>query len=145
MRLASLPAAAFLAIATGTGLISPTHAQVATSLNTTSQNRAAGPYTPLPQQSFIVNPAYRILSANDLGAHCTDLDARIASILPPFNVVHAQVLATGTKPTILSSANVKVVYSAAANPGDPALATAPILAQNGAPYKSNFGGLAALV
>lgn len=143
MRLAHFPAAAMLAMASG--LVAPSQAQVATSLNTTSQNRPAGPYSPMPQQPFTVNPAYRILSANDLGAHCTDLDARIASILPPFNVVHAQVLATGTKPTILSSATVNVVYSAAANPRDPALATAPILARNGAPYKSNFGGLAAQV
>ena len=146
MRTYRCPALTILTIAVGVGWAVSSHAQIVQSQNTTSQNRAAGPYTPLPQQPFTVNPAYRIISANDLGAHCTDLDARIASILPPFNVVHAQVLATGTKPTILSSANVNVVYSAAANPTDPALATNPIVAsQTGAPYKSNFGGLAAQV
>lgn len=146
MRPNHVRAAAVLAMAAGIGWAIPSQAQVAQSQNTTSQNRAAGPYTPLPQQPFTTNPAYRILSANDLGAHCTDLDARIASILPPFNVVHAQVLATGAKPTILSSAKVNVVYSATSSPTDPALANAPVVAlQTGAPYKSNFGGLAVQV
>ncbi len=146
MRLAHFRVAAMLTVAVAGGWVTASQAQVAPSLNTTSQNRAAGPYSPMPPQPFTVNPAYRILSANDLGAHCTDLDARIASILPPFNVVHAQVLATGAKPTILSSSKVNVVYSAASSPTDPALANPPLVAKlTGAPYKSNFGGLAAQV
>ena len=38
---------------------------------------------------------YAVLSANDLGMHCADLDYKIFSILPPFNVVHAQVIRLG--------------------------------------------------
>ncbi len=36
---------------------------------------------------------YQILAINDLGMHCGDLDTRVASILPPFNVLHTQVVA----------------------------------------------------
>ncbi len=124
----------------------PAWAQVAPSIDSTSQNRPAGPYSPIPSQAFTVNPAYRILSANDLGAHCTNLDYRISSILPPFNVVHAQVLATGVKPTILTSSQVNVVYSATSSATDPALAKTPVVAPlTGAPYKGNFGPLATRV
>ncbi|EGW54052.1 hypothetical protein TevJSym_ar00670 [endosymbiont of Tevnia jerichonana (vent Tica)] len=36
-----------------------------------------------------------VISANDLGMHCADLDYQVFSILPPFNVVHAQVVKKG--------------------------------------------------
>jgi len=69
----------------------------------------------------------QILAANDLGMHCADQDYRIFSILPPFNVVHAQVIRRGTQdtpPAVLSGADaagLEVVYSAVANPDDPVL------------------------
>ncbi|WP_455219121.1 hypothetical protein, partial [Kaarinaea lacus] len=42
-------------------------------------------------------PAYTLVAANDLGMHCADLDYQVFSILPPFNVVHAQVIQKGTR------------------------------------------------
>ena len=108
------------------------------SLNSTSVSRAAGPYTPVPQQPLANDGLHRIIVLNDLGMHCADFDARIASILPPFNVLHAQVLLKGTKPTLLDDAAVGVEYSAVANPNDPALAKAPVLAPNGGIYKTDF-------
>ena len=113
-------------------------AQTVPSLNSTSQNRAAGPYTPVPQRTFSNDASHRLIVANDLGMHCADFDARISSILPAFNVLHAQVLQMGAKPTLLDDTTVTVVYSAAANPNDPALGAAPILGANGSIYKTNF-------
>jgi hypothetical protein len=58
-----------------------------------------------------------VLGANDLGMHCMDREFSIFSILPPFNVVHAQVLmrsGTGT-PVLLSDAAVNVRYDAVAD------------------------------
>lgn len=68
---------------------------------------------------------FSILAANDLGMHCADLDYQIFSILPPFNVVHAQVIQRGTGatvdtlPQILTGADVDVVYSAVSSDLDP--------------------------
>ena len=112
------------------------------SINSTSRVRAAGAYTPVPQQTFVDTAGYRLLAANDLGMHCGDLDDRIATILPPFNVVHAQVVKRGgvgtAKPTILGRGAVSVVYSAAAQAKDPALAKAPVVAGDGSVFKTNF-------
>ena len=56
---------------------------------------------------------YRILATNDLGMHCVDADFSVFSILPPYNVVNAQVVRTdGTgKPTLLNDSNVVLRYS----------------------------------
>ena len=65
---------------------------------------------------------FRVLAANDLGMHCADQDYQVMSILPPFNVVHAQVLQQGTStslPRIVDDTEVAVFYSAATNPNDP--------------------------
>ncbi len=64
----------------------------------------------------------RILAANDLGMHCADKDYQVFSILPPFNVVHAQVIQKGTDashPRILTNNDVSVNYAATSNPDDP--------------------------
>ena len=61
-----------------------------------------------------------VLGANDLGMHCADQDDSIFSVLPPFNVLHAQVIKRGSRPTILDGTEVQVTYSAASNPNDPA-------------------------
>lgn len=86
---------------------------------------------------------WRVLAANDLGMHCADLDYQVFSILPPFNVVHAQVLATGTataKPRLLSNTEADVAYRATSSSVDPAGAgsinTTSSLSPAGA--KSNF-------
>ena len=43
----------------------------------------------------VSNSSWAVLASNDLGMHCTDQDFQIFSILPPFNVVHAQVIRKG--------------------------------------------------
>jgi hypothetical protein len=108
------------------------------SINSTSQNRDTLPTAAVAEQPYLDQAAYRIISVNDLGMHCGDLDHRVASILPPFNVLHAQVFRRGTTtldpPTILTALDVDVFYSAASNPNDPVLQTQP-----SAPvYKTNF-------
>ncbi len=90
-----------------------------------------------------------ILAANDLGMHCADQDYRIFSILPPYNVINAQVIEMGQEPRILSPADgVEVTYSAIqSNIQDPNGANLPPIAtdsvtstsQNAAGiFKSNF-------
>lgn len=44
----------------------------------------------------------RILAANDLGMHCADQDYRIFNILPPYNVMGAQVIEPGARPRLLT-------------------------------------------
>jgi hypothetical protein len=89
----------------------------------------------------LVNPGrHTLLAANDLGMHCADLDYRVFSILPPFNVVHAQVIERNHqgRPRILDDSTVEVVYSAASSANDPALAN-PTAAERGEPvFKGNF-------
>jgi len=63
-----------------------------------------------------------LLAVNDLGMHCADLDYNVFSILPPFNVVHAQVVQKGTssqEPRLLDPTEVEVFYMAGTNPADP--------------------------
>ena len=56
---------------------------------------------------------YTILAANDLGMHCADQDFRIFSILPPYNVLNAQVLLKGREPELMSPQNgIQVTYRA---------------------------------
>ena len=92
---------------------------------------------------------FTILAANDLGMHCADQDYRIFSILPPYNVLNAQVLEKGKAPKILSPDDgVTVTYSAIeSNIQDPDGAELPPIATDSvtatsqnAPgiFKSNF-------
>ncbi len=58
--------------------------------------------------------AVTVLAFNDLGMHCMDKDFSVFSILPPFNVVNAQVVrpnASG-QPTLLNADQVELRYSA---------------------------------
>jgi len=92
---------------------------------------------------------WRVLASNDLGMHCADLDYQIFSILPPFNVVHAQVIQTGTataKPKLLSGLDADVYYRATSSSVDPAGAGSINTTSNLAPSgtKSNFWAPAAL-
>jgi hypothetical protein len=66
---------------------------------------------------------YTVIGVNDLGMHCGDLDTRLASILPPYNVLHAVVLKKGLEPHIVRPGdgvfeNISVSYSAASSPYD---------------------------
>ncbi len=61
--------------------------------------------------------AYRVFANNDLGMHCVDQSFAVFSILPPYNVVDAQVVAlqsTG-KPVVLDATQVDVRYTATAD------------------------------
>lgn len=84
--------------------------------------------------------SHRVFAANDLGMHCADQDYQIFSILPPFNVVHAQVVETGKEPKLLSNQSVSVRYRAASNPSDPAGANSinTTSANKSGVFKSNF-------
>ena len=59
-----------------------------------------------------VAAGYRLLATNDLGMHCMDREFSIFSILPPFNVIRAQVTGPAADGSlkILSSAEVDVTY-----------------------------------
>lgn len=61
----------------------------------------------------------KVVAVNDLGMHCVDKEFSVFSILPPFNVIQAQVLQTDATgfPQILTDAKVKVTYSAVADAG----------------------------
>jgi hypothetical protein len=116
------------------------------SINSTSAN---GPEqaTQVSEVPFDATQGFTTIAINDLGMHCADLDSRVMSILPPFNVLHATVIKKGTGttpetlPQILTDADAKVEYSAASNAIDPRLepgkATVNKLA-NGDVYKTNF-------
>jgi hypothetical protein len=104
------------------------------SVNSTSQNRATTPSTLVAEQLRKTLAGYQIVTSNDLGMHCANLDQRAVSILPPFNTLHAQAIRTGKFPVILGNTQVKVVYSAASHSTDPALANAiPSMV-----FKTNF-------
>ena len=60
------------------------------------------------------NWVYKVLATNDLGMHCVDADFSVFSILPPYNVVNAQVLrrsSTG-KPVVVNDSVVSLRYEA---------------------------------
>ena len=120
------------------------------SINSTSQNGT--PSSAVPEQPFLKQNGYQVLASNDLGMHCGDLDTRISSILPPFNVFHAQVIQRGDEPSILTdSDNINVVYSAVSSATDPILTgvnsagTGPVYSSklaDGSVFKTNFWDVA---
>lgn len=129
------------------------------SINSTSQSSldtGVDPYDvgpvaeePTPNDNNSLTPApgtgdtnHQILAANDLGMHCGDLDTRVVSILPPFQVKLAQVIRKGDSPDLLGPSEVEVLYSAASNSDDPILAQGEDvftgLTSFGDVYKTNF-------
>jgi hypothetical protein len=122
----------------------------AVSINSTSA-QGPEPLSPVSEGApFVKDPAYAIVAVNDLGMHCGDLDTRISSILPPFNVLHSQVIQRGNGglPQVLGEGQVEVFYSAISNPDDPAparvaggLALSSVTG-NGDVYKTNFWDVA---
>jgi len=107
------------------------------SINSTSQNGC--PDGTVPQVGQVLNSTTKVLAINDLGMHCGDLDTRIASVLPPFQVLLAQVIQQGAQP-VLNPNGVSVVYSAASNPNDQILNSSVFDGEmaNGDTYKTNF-------
>ena len=59
---------------------------------------------------------YQVFAFNDLGMHCYDSDYSVFTILPPFNVLHAQVLRKGGLPQLLDDSQVDVYYRAKRDP-----------------------------
>jgi hypothetical protein len=121
----------------------------AVSINSTSAQGALSA-SPVGEIPFIKDPNYAIVAINDLGMHCGDLDTRISSILPPFNVLHSQVILRGNGglPQVLGEGQVDITYSAVSNPDDPAparvasgLALSSVTG-NGDVYKTNFWDIA---
>ena len=125
------------------------------SINSTSQSCGSAdisgngiacpdPDAPVSERPIVGNNAgHTVVAINDLGMHCGDLDTRISSILPPFQVLLAQVIQKGSEPDILSPNQVDVFYSAASNPDDPILNKDPDtvfrgLTADGSIYKTNF-------
>ncbi len=110
------------------------------SINSTSQN-STGPVTgAVPERPQVPNTNYSVIAINDLGMHCGDLDTRVASILPPFQVLLTQVIQKGANP-VLNPSGVSLYYSSAANPADPILNQAGVLnglKADGRTYKTNF-------
>ncbi len=83
-----------------------------------SASNASASTTGIPHEAMMPQPSRaRVLAVNDLGMHCMDREYSVFSILPPFNVVHAQVMwpdATG-KPVLQDSTRVDVRYDAIAD------------------------------
>lgn len=71
-----------------------------------------------PVATVAVPPGeYRVLANNDLGMHCMDKEFSVFSILPPFNVVNAQVvrkIANGP-PQVLQPGQVELTYTQVAD------------------------------
>ncbi|MEW8194954.1 MAG: cadherin-like domain-containing protein, partial [Candidatus Thiodiazotropha sp.] len=106
------------------------------SINSTSANTAL-PASPVTERPVAASSEYKVLAANDLGMHCADLDYQVFSILPPFNVIHAQVVRRGvgnSAPQLMDDSNIDLYYSAASNADDPVLADDPVSPV----FKSNF-------
>jgi hypothetical protein len=79
---------------------------------------------------------HQVLAFNDLGMHCADLDYSTFVILPPFNVVHSQVIERGATPRILDDTQVSVSYRAVTDAAGSINSTSQN--QAGAVHKSNF-------
>lgn len=97
-------------------------------------------YSPVPERPRVTGTGYSVLAVNDLGMHCVDLDGRLANILPPFQVLLAQVIQKGGQP-VLNPPGVALSYSAASNPLDPILKRSGPprgIAADGTLYKTNF-------
>lgn len=75
-------------------------------------SRSSGGGTPPP-----ATVDYVVLAANDLGMHCMDREFSIFSILPPFNVIKAQVIGhqSDGSPVLLDGNEVELRYNAVAD------------------------------
>lgn len=127
-------------------VVTPPPVGTEVSINSTSQNGT--PFSPVAEQPLVNQNDYKVFAINDLGMHCGDLDTRISSILPPFNVLHATVIQRGNDPKVMTPTDgISVVYSAASNPLDPILSginsagSGPVsssMLPDGSVFKTNF-------
>lgn len=80
---------------------------------------AADPASPPPasqsQQSLAPPAAYVVLVWSELGMHCIDgKDYSVFAVLPPFNVIHAQVVKRGEPPQVITT-GITLTYEAIAD------------------------------
>ena len=74
--------------------------------------------TPPPTSSGtpqVLGGAYQVFAYNDLGMHCYDSDFSVAAVLPPYNVLRAQVILKGLTPQLMTGSQVNVSYEAVAD------------------------------
>ena len=83
-----------------------------------------------------LNATHQVLAFNDLGMHCADLDYSSFVILPPYNVIHSQVIERGDKPRILDATQIDVSYRGVADASGSINTTSQNMA--GAINKTNF-------
>ncbi|MCZ7634918.1 MAG: hypothetical protein M5U12_01925 [Verrucomicrobia bacterium] len=50
----------------------------------------------LPILPLTFGATHALVGWNDLGMHCLDADFSVFSLLPPFNTIHAQLIAQGS-------------------------------------------------
>ena len=70
------------------------------SINSTSQESTGQVLAPVAEQPQVTGGNYSVIAINDLGMHCGDYDTRVASILPPFQVLLSQVIQKGSQPVL---------------------------------------------
>ncbi|MBI5363579.1 MAG: carboxypeptidase regulatory-like domain-containing protein [Planctomycetes bacterium] len=77
----------------------------------------AAPPSDAPSTVAVPPGEYRVLANNDLGMHCMDREFSVFSILPPFNVVNAQVVrrVTNGPPQVLLPGQVELTYAPVAD------------------------------
>ena len=83
--------------------------------------------TSQPTRSGSSSWVYKVLASNDLGVHCVDADFSVFSILPPYNVVIAQVVRrSGTgRPVVVNDSIVTLRYEAVRDATGAAAASDP--------------------
>jgi hypothetical protein len=114
------------------------------SINSSSQSSTTPIDQNVVERPILTGGNYSLFAVNDLGMHCGDLDTRIASILPPFQVLLAQVVQKGEAPQ-LNPPDVELFYSAASNADDPNSRIEPTgIMQDGTTFKTNFWETVAL-
>lgn len=112
----------------------------AVSINSTSHDSLTPVMSPVPRRAKVTSDAFSVLAINDLGMHCTDLDSRVVGILPPFQVLLAQVIQKGSEP-VLNPVGVSLLYSAVNNSRDPIRLRTDVFSgvkSDGSTYKTNF-------
>lgn len=85
-----------------------------TNTDTDTDNTTTTPSEPTTTTS---GGTFKVLAFNDLGMHCMDREYSVYSILPPYNVLNAQVVRTdGEEPDVVNDSVVEVRYEATADP-----------------------------
>ena len=69
-----------------------------------------------PTTPTVITGGAQVFSFNDLGMHCYDADFSVFAVLPPYNILRAQVLLKGLSPRFLDNTQVNLTYRAIADP-----------------------------